>query len=66
MNSRVPEPFDGYTLQYESNEAGDKATKEEYTDEPDRPAKVSTRKDTPVEEENPDFDDCFRNYPGKQ
>ena len=59
MNSRVPETFDGHTLQHESNKAGDEAKKEQYANYPDRPAEALSGEDTPVEQKNAIFYDGF-------
>lgn len=62
----VPEAFHRETLQREGDEAGDEAGHEERANCPDRPAKVSPRKDTPVEEQDAIFDGRFRYYPAKE
>ena len=53
-------------MQNKAHKAGYEAGKEEDADGVDGPAEIFARKDTPVEEQNAELDDGFRDDPAEE
>ena len=58
-----PEARDGVALEHEAEENGHATGEDDGTDNSDAPSKLTHDEDAPVEEENPDLDDCYSERP---
>ena len=58
-----PEASDGVALKHEGKEDGHAASEDDGSDDSDASPKLAHDKDAPVEEKDPDLDDCHTKRP---